>query len=476
MARWYFVRDRQSVGPVSFEELQELAGAGKLQPADLVCQEGATGWVEARSVAGLFQSAAAVEPLPTLELARAVEPEPVTVEPVREDRTRPGEPGENLALLILRRAFAWDLGVVPVSGAEREQLRAAGMEAAPLQSYAVWRRSTLVVVIGFTAVAALLGTINQLTAIANLGDFNVTIQNVDRRFKLSLTGLGMFLVALNIIGLFAMPVIALLAALHWNRQRFSRRIVLWGWSVSFLLPLLLGLVPLSWQISVQSAAALEEKIVLEIVGLISGLSSFFELLPIVVSLVAGVVAACLRIKSLLPASVVPGWFLVGAAYLHALILFVAFVAINFIASSAVLIIAALLWVFGPIVYVVSSSAFVRPLSAEESRVRLTRVRLLNAGLVVPALVLFLIYMSTREIFNKNLLGFSSDAAFITVWKLLELFIGYFGRLLFMAVVGLDILMSLNQIVWFDMQRFAGTPEAEQYGHVLEQFQQAVNKG
>src|SRR5262249_5190478 len=176
-------------------------------------------------------------------------PEPVTVEPVREDRTRPGQPGENLALLILRRAFAWDLGVVPVSGAEREQLRAAGMEAAPLQNYAVWRRSTLVVVIGFTAVAAILGTINQLTTIANLGDFNVTIQNVDRRFKLSLTGLGMFLVALNIIGLFAMPVIALLAALHWNRQRFSRRMVLWGWSVSFLLTLLLGLVPLTFQLS-----------------------------------------------------------------------------------------------------------------------------------------------------------------------------------------------------------------------------------
>ena len=171
-----------------------------------------------------------------------------------------------------------------------------------------------------------------------------------------------------------------------------------------------------------------------------------------------------------------GWFLVGAAYLHALILFVAFVAINFIASSAVLIIAVLLWVFGPIVYVLSSSAFVRPLSAEESRVRLTRVRLLNAGLVVPALVLFIIYMSTKEIFNKTLLGFSSDTAYFTVWQLLEVFIGYFGRLLFMAVVGLDILMSLNQIVWFDMQRFAGTPEAEQYGQVLEQFQQAVNKG
>ena len=34
MARWYYKRDEQEYGPVSFEQLKQLAAAGQLGPAD----------------------------------------------------------------------------------------------------------------------------------------------------------------------------------------------------------------------------------------------------------------------------------------------------------------------------------------------------------------------------------------------------------------------------------------------------------
>ena len=51
---WFYARGRQKCGPVPMAELQRLAAASKLQPGDMVLQAGASKWVAAGSVAGLF--------------------------------------------------------------------------------------------------------------------------------------------------------------------------------------------------------------------------------------------------------------------------------------------------------------------------------------------------------------------------------------------------------------------------------------
>ncbi len=51
---WYYVRNKQQVGPVSFEEMQRLAAAGQIIPTDLVWQAGTQKWVMANSVPALF--------------------------------------------------------------------------------------------------------------------------------------------------------------------------------------------------------------------------------------------------------------------------------------------------------------------------------------------------------------------------------------------------------------------------------------
>jgi hypothetical protein len=57
--RWYFLRGGQSLGPVPVERLQAMARGGELSPQDLVVPVGATQWIPAGSVPGLFPQPAA---------------------------------------------------------------------------------------------------------------------------------------------------------------------------------------------------------------------------------------------------------------------------------------------------------------------------------------------------------------------------------------------------------------------------------
>jgi hypothetical protein len=61
MAEWHYHQAGQQYGPVTFEQLQQMAGSGQLNPTDLVWTESFADWQEARTVQGLF---AATGPAP----------------------------------------------------------------------------------------------------------------------------------------------------------------------------------------------------------------------------------------------------------------------------------------------------------------------------------------------------------------------------------------------------------------------------
>jgi len=54
MSQWYYSKDNQQQGPVSPEQLKQLAVSGQLQPNDLVWKEGMSQRVEGRKIKGLF--------------------------------------------------------------------------------------------------------------------------------------------------------------------------------------------------------------------------------------------------------------------------------------------------------------------------------------------------------------------------------------------------------------------------------------
>jgi len=56
-ATWYYAKGQTRLGPVSGQQLKELAGSGQLQPGDLVWQAGMPQWAPAGNVPGLFGGA-----------------------------------------------------------------------------------------------------------------------------------------------------------------------------------------------------------------------------------------------------------------------------------------------------------------------------------------------------------------------------------------------------------------------------------
>jgi hypothetical protein len=53
-AEWYYTTNKQQMGPVSWDELRELAEVGILKPHDMIWSEGMEEWVKAIHQSGLF--------------------------------------------------------------------------------------------------------------------------------------------------------------------------------------------------------------------------------------------------------------------------------------------------------------------------------------------------------------------------------------------------------------------------------------
>ncbi|MDX1631504.1 MAG: DUF4339 domain-containing protein [Thermoanaerobaculia bacterium] len=62
--QWYYYKEDERHGPVSFERLQELAESGGLDADDLVSRPGMAEWVPAREVEDLFPAGAPLPPPP----------------------------------------------------------------------------------------------------------------------------------------------------------------------------------------------------------------------------------------------------------------------------------------------------------------------------------------------------------------------------------------------------------------------------
>lgn len=64
--QWFFSNAGQQRGPVSTEQLKQLAASGRLQPTDLVWKDGMGQWAEAKNIEGLFPPPTRITRLPSL--------------------------------------------------------------------------------------------------------------------------------------------------------------------------------------------------------------------------------------------------------------------------------------------------------------------------------------------------------------------------------------------------------------------------
>ncbi len=295
---------------------------------------------------------------------------------------------------------------------------------------------------------------------------------------------------------------------HLVAPRASSRILIVGWLVAFLVPLALFLVPGHWLFDFGLDNALERarELAHTVFGVVWGLALSVYLwvfLPVfILSAASGVRQACLQLKTLLPASAVPGLFLAATGLVLPLVLFPFFVLVVQIASSPLLLLGIPLLMASALTYTFGAGPFVRPLKSAADYASLKRVTWLARGLFWGGVLFLLIYALTKEwpwprkgalkdllgapsghqtgvdpsklLESRTLLGFSEDTSFFRPWSwriFRWLVVEMLGRSLFTSVVFADLFMGVSLRVWRHTRQPTDGAEEENY----EQLMGTINK-
>jgi uncharacterized protein DUF4339 len=448
--RWYVHKNGQQLGPYSFGQLQQQLAQGLLSPADAVWQEGTAGWVAVGSVPGLGAAMPAAAPPGAAPMAGAAPGLAPAVMSAGVGR-KPGRLGA--MKFHLGRTFAWNLRNVAVRPDEEVRLIALSVDDPAARCYLAWRRSLLLTVTVTSAITAAIGLCTALSE--------------DTK---GLSDLGKALQVFGALSLLVMPVAAGLAARAWMRHRRSRRRLAVGWSISFLLPLLLALVPLNWKLDLSEAATPEVAIGFQLLGAIG---NYVTLMPTILALIPGVMRGCLRVKFLLPRSMLPGWFLVAATPLWIALFLVMFAIIAQLTSDALLMVGVVALAVAPLLYLRHVALFTRPVSGEATA-RLMRVQAQVRAVLGVGLVCVGIWLFTGQVFRRHILGFDEASSFLRPWNLdvFKLPLEFASHSLLTIALVADLMMAMNLGVWLETRSFVGTPEAREYDVTMSEIEEA----
>jgi len=206
------------------------------------------------------------------------------------------------------------------------------------------------------------------------------------------------------------------------------------------------------------------------------------------------------VKTLLPAALLPGWFLMVATPFYLLLAVVALIPLNHLAGSPFLVLGVLFWIGAPMWYVWRADLFVRPLQATECPA-LDRVQWLAALTGLVGAGLLATYLFTKEVFGLRLMGFEASTSLVWLWEnrsqaplapgeairqarslfwigdisVSQLFIQYLGRSLFMTAVFADLLVRMTLSVWKQEKEFEQTPAHGQHNATLADLKRSLDR-
>jgi hypothetical protein len=197
----------------------------------------------------------------------------------------------------------------------------------------------------------------------------------------------------------------------------------------------------------------------------------FVLSPAVLALVPGLLRACVRIKRLLPESILPGWFLVAAAPFNSLLVLVLVVALAQLAPSPLLLAGMLLWLAAPLVYLTRARTFTRPLCSQEDLRGLARVHLVAWVLMLASLACLIAYAARWQVFGLRLVGLEPRTSLVRPWEVARYFLDFLGHSMFVTVLGADLLLRATLSVWQDQREFLQADQANEHNQFMEKLKQ-----
>jgi hypothetical protein len=300
-------------------------------------------------------------------------------------------------------------------------------------------------------------------------------------------GFGKVWLALVILPSYALPATAIGALRAWGRAS-SRRLIAWGWLIAFLVPLALLAVPFHWLIRLDAPDPATLHAARRVTSFVVGLTFFGILmvaLPVILlSISFGVQRACLRLKTLLPESSVPGLFLAASAPVVPLFVLPFFVLLLQIASSPLLIGGMVLLMVAPILYLATAKKVMRPLLTNPDFRFLYRLQVMAKAAFWAGITLLIVYAFVKTIPVPNLLlgegqdgfqekavlGFTDASSLFRPWNwtVLRWFVvEMLGRSLFTMVVVSDLLLGVNSYLWISQRHVASSAQAASYNRLMD---------
>jgi hypothetical protein len=337
-----------------------------------------------------------------------------------------------------RRAFRLRFVGEDVLPAEREALasRVPPVHSPPLQAFLAWRRSLLFVV------ALALVPVELLAAVETFSD------TADTPPLLLAFGVMKLLVGL---GFLVLVWVLLPRWVDWSRQR---RILFWGWLVYFLLPFVLFLYP--FRSLVEGEGTLVEKGQAILIGLIFSLEAILTLAPKAVSLMPGILRAATASKLLFPGGSAPGWLMVLAAPIYALLVYVVLLMPYQITGSGWFV-GAMVGIIGAQVWLAANGLRIaRPMTEPEARQAIGRAR--TGYMVFNVLGLLFAAVGFFELVSQLELR---------VLSIVNLLLAFVANVLVLTLVATDLL-----VVALARGRTAARTAAaldEAYGREVEAF-------
>jgi hypothetical protein len=175
------------------------------------------------------------------------------------------------------------------------------------------------------------------------------------------------------------------------------------------------------------------------------------LLPIVVTVPAGVMRGAVRVKTVFPAAVLPGWFLVAVAPFYSLFMIVLFVLSEQISASALLILGVALLAFAPWLYVINRKVCARSMSHAEAGVEMARAARPSRWIMLGGAACIVIVAAQAHVGEKKLVGESDDVARFTYLDVSRTGIEIIGRSLITTVVFCLIVLNMVHAEWRNNQ-------------------------
>jgi hypothetical protein len=204
---------------------------------------------------------------------------------------------------------------------------------------------------------------------------------------------------------------------------------------------------------------------------------------LLLSIAFGVQRGCLRLKTLLPESSIPGLFLAASGLVLPIFLLPFFVLLFQIASSPLLLGGMVLLTVAPLLYLLKAGAVMRPLMTTDGLRFLHRLQLVAKLSFWLGLCLLVVYATAKAIPVPNvllgrgdegfhemtLLGFSETTSLYRPWNWMILrwfVVELLGRSLFTMVLVSDLLLRLNAYFWVAQRDVARSANAEAYDELM----------